>query len=340
MVTIKDVAKEAGVSPTTVSYVINGTRLVSKETQAKVLQAIEKLGYRPNTIARSLRSKKTYTVGLIVCDLKNPFFAEVLQGIEEQLNEKGYTLLVIDTNYDAKEEERAIEALLSRQVDGAIAVLGGEGNRNLRMFRERNIPLVLLDKRAQGEEWADTVLVDNRGGSRRLVEYIFSLGYRRVGIIAGPLTTTTGRERLEGYLEALQSFSISRDDRLIKIGDFRRESGYRIALDFLSSPSPPEVIYACNNLMCLGAMEAIREKGIRVPEEIGIAVFDDLPWFQFTDPPLTAISQPSFHLGETAARLLLERMRGRRKKRKEVVLDVHLEIRYSLRSWERKGGGT
>lgn len=337
MVTIKDVARAAGVSPTTVSYVVNKTRLVSKETEIKVLKAIERLGYHPNTVARSLRSKKTYTIGLIICDLKNPFFAEVLQGIEERLNEKGYTLLVIDTNYDPEREEEAVEMLLSKQVDGAIAVLGGEENRGLKAFKERGIPLVLLDKKVQGEDWADTVLVNNREGSRQLVEYALSLGYRRIGVIAGPLNATTGKERLEGYLEALEGFSVPRDEGLIRIGDFRRESGYKIALDFLSSPSPPEVIYACNNLMCLGTMEALKEKGVRIPEEMGLMVFDDLPWFRFTDPPLTAVSQPSFYLGEVAAQLLLERIRRGRKKQKEVILDVCVEIRHSLKG--RKGGG-
>jgi len=336
MVTIRDVAREAGVSPTTVSYVINGTRLVSKETRAKVLEAIEKLDYRPNTVARSLRSKKTYTVGLVVCDLKNPFFAEVLQGIEEYLNERGYTLLVIDTDYDVREEEKAMEILLGKQVDGVIAVLGSEENKGLKAFEERNAPVVLLDKRARAEKWADTVLVNNKEGSQRLIEYVLSLGYRRIGIIAGPLNTTTGRERLEGYLEALRKFSVPKDEKLVGIGDFRRDSGYSITLDFLSLSSPPEVIYACNNLMCLGAMEALRDRGFRIPEEIGLVVFDDLPWFRFTDPPLTAISQPSFRLGEVAAKLLFERMRGRRRKPKEVILDVHMEIRQSLRI--KKGG--
>ena len=328
-VTIKDVAKEAGVSPTTVSYVLNKTKSVSKDTQIRVIEAIKRLNYQPNVVARSLRSKKTNTVGLVICDLKNPFFAEVLQGIESYLGKKGYTTLVIDTNYDPEKEEKAIKTLLGKQVDGMIIVLGKDNAEYLSLLDDWNVPVVFLDKKAEGKKNADAVVVNNKESSKKLIEHVLGLGHRRIGIIAGPLNTTTGRERLEGYLEALSAFSLPRDETLIKTGDFRKESGYKLALELLNLPSPPEVIYACNNLMGLGAMEAIREKGLCIPEEIGLVIFDDLPWFKFVNPPLTVVSQPSFQLGETAGRLLFERMRKGRKKSKEIVLSAHLEVRES-----------
>lgn len=337
-VTIKDVAKEARVSPTTVSYVLNKTKLVSKETQIKVIEAIKRLNYQPNVVARSLRSKKTNTVGLVICDLKNPFFAEVLQGIESYLGKKDYTILVIDTNYDPEKEEEAIKTLLGKQVDGMIVVLGRDNAEYLSLLDDWNIPVVFLDKKAEGKKNADAVLVNNKEGSKRLIEHVLSLGHRRIGIIAGPLNTTTGRERLEGYLEALSNFSLPRDEILIKIGDFRKESGYRLALELLDLPSLPGVIYACNNLMGLGAMEAIRERGFRIPEEVGLVIFDDLPWFKFVNPPLTVVSQPSFQLGEAAGKLLFEQMRKGRKKPKEIVLSARLEVRESVGE-SRKGTG-
>lgn len=327
-VTIKEVAELAGVSTTTVSYVINNTGFVSKETRAKVINAINKLGYRPNIVARSLRSRKTGTVGLIICDLRNPFFAEVLWGIETYLGKRGYNLIVADTDYDPKKEEESAEMFYSKQVEGVIIVPGGGKDEYVRFLKGRNIPVVLLDKRVQDLD-VDVVLVNNVEGSRQLVEHLVSLGHERIGIIAGPLASTTGRERLEGYLQALRKHSIPEDGELIKIGDFRKQSGYLLTLELLSLALPPTVIFACNNLMGLGAMEALNERKIRIPEEVGLVIFDDLPWFRYINPPLTTVAQPSFKLGEVAAELLMSQITRRRKKPREVVLDVQLKVRQS-----------
>ncbi|MEM3486530.1 MAG: substrate-binding domain-containing protein, partial [Candidatus Methanomethyliaceae archaeon] len=181
----------------------------------------------------------------------------------------------MDTNYDPEREEEAIKTLLGKQVDGMIIVLGRDNAEYLSMLDDWNIPVVFLDKKAEGKKNADAVLVNNKESSKRLIEHVLSLGYRRIGIIAGPLDTTTGRERLEGYLEALSDFSLPRDETLIKVGDFRKESGYKLALELLNLSPLPEVIYACNNLMGLGAMEAIKEKGFHIPEEVGLVIFDD-----------------------------------------------------------------
>jgi DNA-binding LacI/PurR family transcriptional regulator len=158
---------------------------------------------------------------------------------------------------------------------------------------------------------------------------VISLGHERIGIITGPLNSTTGKERLEGYLKALREHSIPEDKDLVKIGDFKKQSGYLLTLELLSLASPPTVIFAGNNLLGLGAMEALKEREIRIPEEIGLVIFDDLPWFKYVDPPLTVVAQPSFRLGETAAQLLVDRMRKKRKRLKEVRLNVELKIRQS-----------
>ena len=327
-VTIKEVAKLAGVSTTTVSYVINKTGFLTEQTRAKVLKVINEIGYRPNIVARSLRSRKTGTVGLIVCDLRNPFFSEVLQGIETYLGKKKYSLIVTNTDYDNKKEKESIDMFYNKQVDGVIIVPGENTNKHVKFLTERNIPIVLLDKKIQNLN-VDVVLVNNIEGSRKLTEHLISLGHKRIGIIAGPLNSTTGKERLEGYLKALRAHSIPEDNDLIKVGDFKKESGYLLTLELISLTLPPTVIFACNNLLGLGVMQALKEKEIRVPEEIGLAVFDELPWFSYVSPSLTGVAQPSFQLGETAGRLLFEQMRKRRKRPKEVVLDVQLKIRQS-----------
>jgi len=327
-VTIKEVAKLAGVSTTTVSYVINKSRFVSEQTRAKVLKAIEELDYRPNIVARSLRERKTGTVGLIICDLRNPFFSEVLQGIETYLGKKKYSLIVTNTDYDNDKERESIDMFYSKQVDGVIIVPGENTNKHVKFLTERNIPVVLLDKKIQNLN-VDVVLVNNIEGSKQLTEHLMSLGHKRIGIIAGPLNSTTGKERLEGYLKALKAHSIPEDNDLIKIGDFKKQSGYLLTLELISLAVPPTVIFACNNLLGLGVMQALKEKKIRIPEEIGLAIFDDLPWFGYVSPSLTGVAQPSFQLGETAGKLLFEQMRKRRKRPKEVVLDVQLKIRQS-----------
>ena len=318
----------AGISTSTVSHVINKTRFVSRHTRAKVLKAIDELDYRPNIVARSLRSKKTGTVGLIICDLRNPFFSEVLQGIETYLGKKSYDIIVTNTDYDTDKEKESAEMFYSKRVDGIIIVPGGDNDEHVRFLTERDIPVVLLDKRIPNLN-VDVVLVNNVGGSKQLIEYLISLDHERIGIITGPLSSTTGKERLEGYLKALREHSIPEDKDLIKIGDFKKQSGYLLTLELLSLSFPPTVIFACNNLMGLGAMEATRERKIRMPEEIGLAIFDDLPWFNYVNPPLTVVAQPSSRLGETAGELLFEQMRKKRKRPKEAVLDVQLKIRQS-----------
>ena len=260
--------------------------------------------------------------------MRNPFFSEVLQGIETYLGEKKYSLIVTNTDYDNDKEKESIDMFYNKQVDGVIIVPGENTNKHVKFLTERNIPVVLLDRRIENLN-VDVVLVNNVEGSKQLTEHLISLGHKRIGIITGPLNSTTGKERLEGHLKALRAHSLQEDNDLIKVGHFKEESGYFLALEFISFTLPPTVIFACNNLLGLGAMRALKEKEIRIPEEIGLAVFDELPWFGYVSPSLTCVAQPSFQLGETAGKLLFEQMRKRRKKPREVILDVALRIRQS-----------
>ena len=193
---------------------------------------------------------------------------------------------------------------------------------------EQNIPVVLLNRRIPDLD-VDVVLTDNVEASKQATEHLVSIGYRRIGIITGPLNSTTGKERLEGYLETLRKHSIREDEDLMKVGDYKTESGYLLTLELLSLTMLPTAILAGNNLMGLGTMHALREREISIPEDIGLVIFDDLPWFRYLDPPLTAVVQPSFKLGQIAAQLLVDRMKEKRKKPKEIILKTELRIRYS-----------
>lgn len=327
-VTMREVAERADVSVATVSHVLNKTRFVSRETQQRVLRAIRELNYRPNVLARTVRRRRTNTVGVVMCDLENPFMVEILRGIEIVLAVNGFDMLVTNTNYNEEWEQNALEMLYGKQVDGIILVPGKGRGIDLRFLIDFGVPLVVLDKRVSYEE-VDLVEVTNREGSRELVRHLISLGHRRIGIIAGPPDTSTGWERLLGAFEAAKEEGISREQFLVFEGDFFKESGARAVQEFLALPSPPSVIYACNYSMGIGAFEAIKALGLRIPEDVGFAIFDDLPWFAYLAPPLTAVFQPALEVGKVGAELLIERLQKKRRSSRRVILPTSLRIRCS-----------
>lgn len=328
--TMKDVAKLAGVSISTVSHVINKTRYVEPETREKVFQAIKSLGYRPNILASSLRKKITSTIGLIISNITNLFYPEVVRGVEDYLAKYNYNLILCNSDEDVEKEKNYIEVLFSRRVDGLIITpsKSSETRENLDLFREKNIPIVLVDRKIEGLD-EDVVLVDNIGGTYEAIKYLISLGHKRIGIITGPLDTTTGCERLEGYLKALEDHKIRKDENLIYEGNFKEDGGYKGVEMLLNLKNPPTAIFTSNNLMALGALKKINELNIKIPKDLSLISFDDMEWFPYFSPPLSAVYQPAYELGETAVKLLFERLRRGRKKRKEVILPTKLIIRES-----------
>uniref|UniRef100_A0A7V4WL74 LacI family transcriptional regulator n=2 Tax=Candidatus Caldatribacterium saccharofermentans TaxID=1454753 RepID=A0A7V4WL74_9BACT len=327
-VTMREVAERADVSVATVSHVLNRTRFVSRETQQRVLKAIRELNYRPNVLAKSVRRRRTNTVGVVMCDLENPFMMEMLRGVEVVLTSNGFDMLVTNTNYSEEREQSALEMFYGKQVDGIILVPGKGGGVDLQLLVDFGVPVVVLDKQVD-HGGVDLVEVTNREGSRELVRHLLRLGHRRIGIIAGPQDTSTGRERLLGALEAAKEEGIPGEKLLVFEGDFFKESGVQAVREFLSLPFPPSVIFACNYSMGIGAFEAIKDLGLRIPGDIGFAIFDDLPWFAYLSPPLTAVSQPAFEVGKVGAELLMERLKKKRNTPKRVVLPTSLRIRYS-----------
>jgi LacI family transcriptional regulator len=309
MPTIKDVARRAGVSPTTVSYVLTGSRFVSPGTKARILDAIAELNYQPDQIARSLRAKRTMTVGMIVSDITNPFYADIVRGVEDMLRDRHYSLILCNSD-EAPERELATLQLLSRKrIDGLILVATGANVEALRAASLSGLPIVLVDRKLPGD-WLDTVLVDDRQGAEIAVRHLLQRGHRRIGAIIGRTGISTTDSRRLGYEAALREFGVAVDPALIQNGQSTARGGAAAAQALLALAPRPSAIFAANNVMTVGLFLAIKEHGLRCPQDIAVIGFDDTVWLSAFTPGVTTIAQPSYDLGERAAGLLLDRMTG------------------------------
>ncbi len=311
MPTIHDVARQAGVSASTVSHVINRTRHVREDTRLRVLHVMDELGYQPNRLARSLRSRRTHTFGVLLPNSANPFFAQVLLGIEAESYDCGYSTILGNANDEPDRELDYIDILLSKQVDGILLVSTGAYRQALDLLTARGIPVVMID-RSPGEEYddfaIDTVLTENAQGGLLATRHLLALGHRRIACISGPIRLVPSARRVTGYREALAEAGVPLDEGLIVAGDFTHESGYRACRTLLARPEPPSALFVCNDLMAVGALCAIHEAGLAVPEHISVAGFDDIPLASFTVPRLTTIAQPAEEVGRRAVRLLVNRL--------------------------------
>lgn len=308
MPTLHDVARAAGVSTATVSATINKTAYVSPALQERVRKAIEEVGYHPDAIARSLKTRTTKTLGLLISDISNPFFTSVIRGIEDVATPQGYMLLLCNTDERLEKEQAYLRLLRSRRVDGVImAPVGGvEDYGDLRSAV--GAPVVFIDRRVPVQ--ADAVAVDNTQGARDVVRYLVSLGHRRIGVIAGLPKISTSEERLAGYHQALAEAGIALEPDLLKVGYSRLEGGHEAARQLLALTKRPTAIFATNNLMTIGLMRAVAERGLQCPADISVACFDDFDWASVFHPRLTTVAQPTYEMGERAAELLLSRVGG------------------------------
>ena len=324
---MRTVAEVAAVSTATVSRVINGTAPVSDDVRQRVEQAIERLGYSRNALARSLRRESTGTIGLVVSSILNPFFTELARAAEDVANENGFYVIVGNADESPEKEARYLKALLEKRVDGLLLNPATNDAPYIRDIVARGVPVVLIDRSVQGVQ-APLVRASGREAIQDLVQHLVSLGHRRLGMISGPRSLRNGRERYEAFTRSLAARGLSVDPQLIAFGDFERESGAKAMEELLARERPPSVVFVANGRMTLGAMEVIRAHGLRIPDDIGIASFDDDPWFSLLDPPLTAIEQPTAALGRAAARLLLDRI-ARRRDSKMPTLKAQLIVRRS-----------
>ena len=332
--TIEDIAKRSGFSVSTVSRVLNkeaGKHRISDRTQQLILKVAQELKYRPNQLARSLRLKRTHTIGLVVPDISNPFFAYVTRSIQTSVHRIGYSLVVCDTDENLDLEIEHTNLLLSKGVDGLIIMPVGQKCDHLRRVMKEGVPFVLVDRSFDDLD-ADAVIVDNYRGAYEAVEHLISHGHRRIGIIQGLPNTSTSVRRLQGYKDALRKHSIPLAEDLIVGNSFRRENGYLETKVLLSMPDPPTAIFATSDLITLGVLEAIDEGGLRIPDDISLVVFDDVDFGPFLKCPLTTVAQPKENMGELAVKILVERIKdSRRKEGKRIVLKPTLVVRNSVK---------
>ena len=322
-----DLARQLNVSTATVSRALSRPEIVAPATRKRVLEAVQRSGYQMNGIARSLRTQSTRTIGIIVSDIRNPFFSAIVKAVEDVARTNGYSVLICNADEDGRNEEVALHLLIERQVSGVIHCSAGANLDLLRVLQKKSIPLVDLDRQS-GLEDVDTVILDNQLGAALATRHLLELGHKRVAMISGPKHLSNARKRLVGFRKTLRSAQIVIPKQYIEFGDFRERSGQIAAERLLSLPTPPSAVFVANNEMMAGALFAIREQGIKVPHELSLIGFDDARWAQYSDPPLTVVSQPTEAMGQKAAELLLGRLRGERLAN-TVVFEPQLVVRRS-----------
>lgn len=327
-VTIKDVAHHAGVSSATVSRVLSNKPHVSAEMRRRVLAAVSELGYRPSRVARSLRVKQSRIIGLIISDIQNPFFTGLVRAVEDVAHENQYAVFLCNSDEDIEKERLYIDLMLAEQVAGMLITPTRENDNPSRKVLDAGIPVVAVDRRMLDLD-VDTVLVDNVGGAFTLVNHLIEAGHRRIGTIVAPPSTTTGRERGEGYRKALEAHHLPLLPELVCTGPPKCEFGYRLAEELLDLPEPPSAIFCGNNLLTIGALQAIRKRHLQIPDDIALAAFDDMEWATMIEPPLTTVEQPTYELGRAAAELLLKRLEDGARSFQDVILKTRLHIRQS-----------
>ncbi|GAB4448179.1 MAG: LacI family DNA-binding transcriptional regulator [Anaerolineae bacterium] len=353
-VSIKDVAEKAGVSTATVSHVINQTRFVSDETRDRVEQAIKELNYQPSAIARGLATNATQTIGLIISDITNPFFTAVARGVEDELNRHGYHTIFCNTDEDPEREDEYLRLLFAHHIDGLLIAPTGVESERLSLMAAADIPIVMLDRGTPGIE-APLVEVDNEAGGYHATKYLLELGHRRIGVLRGLETISTQVVRVEGYRRALREAGLAVDESLIVRADphyhanqvFGFAGPEPTAPEFLTNlqmtpnafnalqqlldlPDRPTAIFVTNNQMTLGALHALKQRNLLCPEDISIICFDDHDWAPLFSPPLTVVRQPTYHLGQAAAALLMDMINGVKIKL-PAPLPVDLIVRESCR---------
>jgi LacI family transcriptional regulator len=307
---IYDVAHEARVSVFTVSAVVNQKAHVGKKLRERVDDAIRKLNYRPNLLARSLAKQKTHTIGMVVPDIANPFFPMVVRGAEDASQGRDYNLLLCNSDDTQAKEESALELLLSKRVDGILLTKAMcDISPSLRqMIRDVNVPIVLV-MRTYPKLSKDAIITDDYQGAYEAVCHLARAGRKRIGLVGGPMKVSNGKARWQGFRDALKFNGLPCDPDLVVEGDYRIESGYRGGNLLLSHR--PDGVYVANYLMTVGLLKAAEEMGLRCPEDFGLVSFDDYPWLGIFRPKLTTVELPKYQLGFQAAELLLDRIAGK-----------------------------
>lgn len=306
-VTVKDVAKFAGVSTATVSRVINDDPRISEDTKKKVLDCIEQLGYKINNIARSLKINKTYTVGFISPEIPNDFFMGIAKGVEDELRKLGYSMIICNSNESMEEEKDRIKLLCEKCVDGIIIIPATGEGRHYNQLREIDVPVVLVDRLVDDFD-ADAVLVDNINGSYTVIEHLINQGHRRIGFIGGDVRLTSARERYEGYKRALTDYCIPLEEEIVKFGDYHAQGGYGLMKELMEKENPPAIVFISNYFMHVGATKYLIEHKGLLGQPVSVASFDDMELSSILGFCNIRVRQPMMEIGSKAAQLLLARI--------------------------------
>jgi LacI family transcriptional regulator len=325
---IRHVAERAGVSVTTVSHALNGTRFVSEQARAKVEEASRALGYVPSEVARWLKQNTTHTLGMLVPNNSNPYFAEIIRGVERRCHAAGYSLLLCNSDDDGQRQADHLRVLAERRVDGLVLVGAGDDEQIVLSCQGLRIPLVLVDREIDSIR-ADLIEVDHAAGGELATAHLLSLGHRRVACIGGPAKLRPSQQREAGWRRGLAREGIEPRADELERGDFDAPAGAAAMTRLLKSPTPPTAVFVCNDLMAFGALHAAHEAGLNVPAHLSIIGFDDIQLAAYTQPPLTTIAQPKEAIGTGAADMLLERLRAGRSEPRRLILQPELRIRHT-----------
>jgi LacI family transcriptional regulator len=308
MPTIYDVAERAGVAPVTVSRVLNNSGYASETTRSKVQAAIAELGYTPNRLAQGLRSKQTQTLGLVVTDITNPFWTTVARGVEDAANRQGFSVVLCNTDESQSKQNQYVDLLLQKQVDGFVLVPAGNDVKSVLLIQKRGVPVVVLDRRVPVS--VDSVRCDSEEGAYQLARHLLERGHRRIAVLSGSQEVSTAMDRVIGYRRALNEAGITVDERLILYRSFTHQAGYEMTAAVLDVVPRPTALFAVNNFIAIGAIRALRAVGMRIPQDMALVAFDDLPLTLIIEPFLTVASQPAYEMGQRATELLLSRLAG------------------------------
>jgi len=330
-VTMRQIAERAQVSIGTVSHVINGTATVRPKLRERVLEAIRSLGYQPSALARGLRQNRTNMLGMVIPDITNPFFPGVVRGVEDVAYKRSFRVILCNADNDPAKESSYVRELRSYRIAGLLIIpaAGADIAGHLRAYASASVPVVCIDRVPDGWK-GDSVLVANGEGSYLATRHLIQAGHRRLAVITGPLKLINAAERLKGFTRALAEARLQIEPEFIQEGQFDTASGHQAALRLLRMLPRPTAIFACNDLIAFGVLQAARDLNLRCPEDISIIGFDSLEFTKFTDPSLTSVYQPGYQLGATAARLLLQRVDGMRSAPKKVILPTELKRRNSV----------
>ncbi|MFO1414205.1 MAG: LacI family DNA-binding transcriptional regulator [Burkholderiales bacterium] len=324
MATIKEIAQRANVSSATVSHVINNTRFVSDEVRGRVEAAVQALGYVPNALARSLRKRDTRTLGMMIPDIGNAFFAELVRAVEDECYRQGYSLVLCNTDDDPARQVAYLQTLMAKRVDGLVLIAAGRDAELARLLHASWLPLVVVDREIEGVA-GDLVEVDHEQGGYLAATHLLSLGHRRIAVIAGPSGLAVSRQRVAGCVRALREAGVALPAEHLVHADFTTEGGHGAAAALLALRHRPTAIFACNDLSALGAIHAARAARLRVPDDLSVVGFDDIALAAFVSPRLTTIRQPKQRIGALAAQLLIARVAGQRTDAVRKILPPELE---------------